>query len=62
MKGKSKVKNCLTRKRILQPMTCWTAHRVHDAQTPRPKTLLTFDFCLLTFDLPFPLPFLCLKP
>jgi hypothetical protein len=45
-KGKSQK---FRRSGILAPLTVFIA-----AQTGRVETLLTFDFCLLTFDLPFP--------
>jgi hypothetical protein len=46
---KSKVKSCGTRWRAAFLLTdCLSG-----AHTSRIETLLTFDFCLLTFDLPF---------
>jgi hypothetical protein len=56
MKGKSKVKrqkskgkSCGTRWRA----AFLAADDLCEAPTGRIETLLTFDFCLLTFDLPF---------
>jgi hypothetical protein len=46
---KSKVKSCATRARA----AFLTADHLSEAHTGRIETLLTFDFCLLTFDLPF---------
>ena len=53
MKGKSKVKSSGTLGRAAQNTRFLAAHDRCEAQTLRVETLLPFDFCLLTFDLPF---------
>ena len=60
-KGKSqkaKVKSCGTRWRA----AFLAADNLCEARTGRTETLLTFDFCLLTFDLPFDSPVLTQWP
>jgi hypothetical protein len=56
MKNKSKVKS--QKSKVKSYGTRWraaflAADYLSEAHTGRIETLLTFDFCLLTFDLPF---------
>jgi hypothetical protein len=62
-KGKSKVKS---QKAKVKSISGASPARFYSSSTTvppgmrklrHPATLLTFDFCLLTFDLPFNLPF-----
>jgi hypothetical protein len=55
-KSKSKVKS--QKSKVKSYGSRWrgaflTGHDLCEAHTDRIETLLTFDFCLLTFDLPF---------